>query len=607
MVINIERRRLSQLNEVIRIMSKLQRTSKIPGVIVHPENEWPTVKLVEKRLGKWSGDFHTTQKSVSRERVQYFVDKLEAKENVNPVEVFVKDKQIWLFDGHHRVAAFRKVQPDKPVPVRVYKRDSSGDFIRPPKFVRMKENNLKKLLNELLAEEISTAAREQIATANPNDVLTVYHGTPKFRLPLLINGFDATQDFARDYRSGKHPGIFITADFELSKRFGGGAVIEIKVKAKNIHGTNWSGTIGRELKKQGEPMANLEKGYPESFRPFMAYTMLSSSEPQGLLLGVVKPSQITRVWIKNLQTKEWEEYTREEFLKSGLTFSGTSGSEEFGEAGIDMSDPNMKLEDFMRALLKAEGMEDRFERSMQFMKARAKNPEGLKSWLDRMEIKGSKLGKQAQASLFKQVMAMLDESAMPLEGLLSYLLEGATKTDHVIQKALKDWVEDGKKSPEGPHWFPPKELFKYREYLRRDRPDLKKSMTKKGFDPKYPIWLNFGQNGEVKIGEGNHRLKTAIQLGLDKIPVVFHFDKYVIKNAEARDIWQMKQDKELARKKSIEAQKAAFDRKYGVDKAREEMEKERQEKLAAMTPEERAQEESEKQKAVDDLMGLLGF
>lgn len=468
-------------------------------------------------------------------------------------------------------------------------------------------SNLETLL-ETLMEEISPAEREKIANVKPNDVLTVYHGTPMFRLPLLINGFDATQDFGRDYRSGKHPGIFITSDFDLSKRFGGGAVLEIKVQAKNIHGTDWSGNIGRHLKKRGEGLTNLEKDYPESFRPFMSYTMLSSSEPQGLLMGLVKPSQITRVWIRNLKTKQWDEYTRQEFLKQNKTFSSERGQDRFGDVGIDMSSPNIKLEDYLRALLKADGAEDRFERTMMFMKARAKMPEDrIDAWFANHDIHGSKLGPKARASLVKQTKALLDESMMPVGTLIDFLFEAETKTDRILQKVLSDWVEKGKRAPEGPHWFPPRELFKYREYMRRTRPDLQKSMEEKGFDPKHPIWLNFGRNGKIKIGEGNHRLKTAIQLKLDKVPVVFHFDKYVIKHPEARDIYQMQQDKEIARKKSKEAQQAAFDRKYGVDKAREEMEKERQERLAAMSPEERAKEEEEKQKTVDDLMGLLGF
>ena len=46
---------------------------------------------------------------------------------------------------------------------------------------------------------------------------------------------------------------------------------------------------------------------------------------------------------------------------------------------------------------------------------------------------------------------------------------------------------------------------------------------KKGYNPNYPIMLVVGRNGIVKIGEGNHRLAIAKQLGIKTVPVEFVF------------------------------------------------------------------------------------
>lgn len=99
----------------------------------------------------------------------------------------------------------------------------------------------------------------------------------------------------------------------------------------------------------------------------------------------------------------------------------------------------------------------------------------------------------------------------------------ATSTEREIERVLEDWSERKKRAPEGPHWFPPRELFKYREFIRPSRPDLSKSMRETGFDVKHPIRLTFGRNGVVKIDEGNHRLRTAIELRLPEVPVVYRF------------------------------------------------------------------------------------
>lgn len=479
--------------------------------------------------------------------------------------------------------------------------------------------NLENLLAELLFEEITPEAEKQIKNADPNDIITVYHGTSLSRLPDLINGFDATATRRRDYGGPRHRGLFITPDFEVAKQFGDGTILELKVYAKFIHGTNWSGLIGREEQKEkGKDTFDwVKEKFPNSFRPWMSYTMLSSgSEPQGLLIGVVNPSQITRVWTYDRQTSEYTEHTRDELARSGKVYNATwttQGSEEhkLHDAGIDLADPKLSLEDFAKALSEFEGGKSP-ERYMEFFKFYGKlGKDKLKEKLQHIEIGGSKLGRLAIENIVNQVMSRIDESTLSLEPLLEYLLnEGRTQTDEKLEKVLEDWVGHGKRASKGPHWFPPRELFRYREFHRRSRPDLQKSMKAKGFDPKYPIQLVFGKNGVVMVAEGNHRLKTAIQLKIDKVPVEFNFMDKVEKWQTKEDEYNMMKDKERIRQQQAKKRKEAEDRKLGLDSMEDMLQKQREKRkaeLAAMSPEEREKEEEKTNKQVEDLMDLLGF
>ena len=64
---------------------------------------------------------------------------------------------------------------------------------------------------------------------------------------------------------------------------------------------------------------------------------------------------------------------------------------------------------------------------------------------------------------------------------------------------------------------------------------LKISMMENGWNPDYPLHFQIGQEGGMKVGEGNHRLAIAKELGMKEIPVWFHFyhDK-VKKNPQHR-------------------------------------------------------------------------
>lgn len=306
----------------------------------------------------------------------------------------------------------------------------------------MKPTNKSNLF--LFLEAIDPKKREEIANAKPTDIITVYHGTTPLELARMINGFDARQVYRRVYGGGEHRGVFVAPDFDTARQFGSGAVIEIKTYAKFLHGTDWSGVTGRDVtREKGQSALDwVKEKFPNSFRPWMSYTLLSSgAEPQALLMGLVKPSQITRVWIRPPGKEQWQEYSREEYLQSkpyyNAVYRGGSSPEYeyFFDAGIDMSDPNLKLEDFAKALAKFEEREGREQSYIDYFKRLAKiDKERLIDKLQYIEIGGSRLGELAFNNIVEQVMELVEqekkseespttESKMPISALLNYLSE----------------------------------------------------------------------------------------------------------------------------------------------------------------------------------------
>lgn len=101
-----------------------------------------------------------------------------------------------------------------------------------------------------------------------------------------------------------------------------------------------------------------------------------------------------------------------------------------------------------------------------------------------------------------------------------------------IEEVTKKWVQDHDKPN---NWnglrvyYPFDEVWKYREYNRdiqgnlseEEWADLRDSMKEHGWDKERPLMLLIGKNGVAKVGEGNHRLIVARELGIDKIPVSF--------------------------------------------------------------------------------------
>ncbi len=115
------------------------------------------------------------------------------------------------------------------------------------------------------------------------------------------------------------------------------------------------------------------------------------------------------------------------------------------------------------------------------------------------------------------------------------------KSPPPIEDILDDWKEGNKAYDAGssitglnlPYhgFYSVEDLWKYREYDwsaekhrgSKEQWDTLVSSIKKGYNPKYPILVIVGQNGVVKIGEGNHRLAIAKELGIKMVPVEFMF------------------------------------------------------------------------------------
>ena len=188
-----------------------------------------------------------------------------------------------------------------------------------------------------------------LADLEPNESVDVYHGTQLVHARKLMNGFDANKVVHRVYTStgNRHAGVFVSPSFEVAKHFssGGDTVLELSVRAKNLHGTNYGGTIGRHQPTDPETQEWLRSKYPDNFRPYLSYTLLQTTEPQALLRGLVKPMQIKRVWYQGT----W--YSRKAFLDLGVeVYSPHGRGAPLKEIGYDLSYPNYSLSEFYEAL-----------------------------------------------------------------------------------------------------------------------------------------------------------------------------------------------------------------------------------------------------------------
>jgi hypothetical protein len=187
----------------------------------------------------------------------------------------------------------------------------------------------------------------------PSDRVKVFHGTRLAHVFDFINGFDANKVKYRHYGGPRHAGLFVTPSEYTAERFAdrGEIILEIETQAKNLHGTDYSGNIGRH---QGQDWDWTADKYPDSFRPYLSLTMLQSNEPQGLLRGLVKPSQIKRIRYKPYGgSPKW--YSRADFLKLGLE-TVPAKDQPYGkekpirDIGWDLSNPRYTLDQFLQAM-----------------------------------------------------------------------------------------------------------------------------------------------------------------------------------------------------------------------------------------------------------------
>jgi len=100
-----------------------------------------------------------------------------------------------------------------------------------------------------------------------------------------------------------------------------------------------------------------------------------------------------------------------------------------------------------------------------------------------------------------------------------------------IKEIAEEWENGNKGYDSRLHgYWPAKELWPYREYTwtkdknRGGWDELYESIKERGMKKDDPIILSVFKNGKKpKIGEGNHRLAIARELGIKKVPVMLFF------------------------------------------------------------------------------------
>lgn len=209
---------------------------------------------------------------------------------------------------------------------------------------------LGRYLDHLCGPVPRVMAAADLKALKPDDWLTVYHGTSLMYAADLINGFDATKVKYRHYGGPRHKGLFVSPSFRTARSFGPTLVLEMVVRAKNLHGTDYGGVTGRQDPRREELWKDK---YPDSFRPYLSLTLNQNTEPQALLQGLVAPRQIKRVWYASAPNEAGEWYSRKEFIDLGLQSNsgGRRRSEPLRDLGFDKSHPNYDYDEFIDAMV----------------------------------------------------------------------------------------------------------------------------------------------------------------------------------------------------------------------------------------------------------------
>lgn len=225
-----------------------------------------------------------------------------------------------------------------------------------------------------------------IHNLRPNEKIRVYHGTRLAHIFDFINGFDANKVVYRHYGGRRHEGLFVSPSVKVADDFAGYSeiILEIETRARNLHGVDYSGYIGRDQSrlKDYDPNQIWKDKFPNSFRPYLSQTLTQNPEPQALLRGLVKPSQIKRIRYKPFKGEPvW--YSRREFIELGLE-AIPARNEPYGnkrkvqDLGYDMSYPNYSLSEFMKIVEKVTGRDT----EMLFKVYINRNPERLMEMLE---------------------------------------------------------------------------------------------------------------------------------------------------------------------------------------------------------------------------------
>jgi len=64
---------------------------------------------------------------------------------------------------------------------------------------------------------------------------------------------------------------------------------------------------------------------------------------------------------------------------------------------------------------------------------------------------------------------------------------------------------------------------------------MKSDLKKNGWDRTEPLYFEIGRSRGAKVGEGNHRLALAKEIGIRKVPVVFLFKVGSVTKSKKRD------------------------------------------------------------------------
>jgi hypothetical protein len=100
-----------------------------------------------------------------------------------------------------------------------------------------------------------------------------------------------------------------------------------------------------------------------------------------------------------------------------------------------------------------------------------------------------------------------------------------------IKEVVRRWACSSDKAYDGTFWYDLDEVWPYREYYwtrstaregSKQWDALEASMERRGWTEN-PAHVIVGRNACAKVGEGNHRLSVARKLGIDRVPVTFHF------------------------------------------------------------------------------------